>query len=183
MTVKSFPCSLIVKDRACWVIGAGREAIDKAAKLVKAGGDVRVIAEKDFRIEELENQFFVVLTIKGNPALTKKVAQRCREKRILLCAIDQPEYCDVTNVAVFERGALRISVSTDGVSPALARKIREGLEASLKDAPIESFLKELADLRKSLETAKPSDARIQKLIDAVQDVKFEAKMSIPKGNP
>lgn len=199
MTVKSFPGSLVVKDRVCWILGGGREATDKGVKLARAGAQVKVIAEtfspaereifresgisveeRAFSVAELTDQFFVILTIKGNPGLTKQIAARCREKRILLCAIDQPAFCDIVNVAVFERGALRISVSTEGVSPALARKIREGLESSLKDTPIEGFLEELGKLRESLEKSNAVN-RIDQLIEAVRDVKFEVKFSIPQG--
>ena len=41
---------------------------------------------------------------------------------------DSPGLCDFIVPSVVSRGALRIAISTSGVSPALARRIREELE-------------------------------------------------------
>ena len=67
------------------------------------------------------------------------MAQVCREKRILLCAIDQAAYCDVVNVSVFDQGRLCVTIGTGGAAPAVSKKIRMGLERSLKEEPLEEF--------------------------------------------
>jgi siroheme synthase-like protein len=197
--LKSFPCSLVVKGRDCWVIGADREGVDKALKLAKAGAEVVVVAEnvsagakkafrdagialeeRPFQLEDLNDQFLVVFELNQDLALTKEVAERCRKKKILLSAIDRAEFCDVSNVSVYEREALRIAVSTEGVAPALARKIREGLESSLKLVPIEQFMQELSDLRESVKNISDAAERRRRLIEAVEAVRFEARLTLPK---
>lgn len=179
-----FPASLNVKGRLCWVIGDNQEAHEKAERLHQAGARVVRKSLQQFRIKDLQKQFFVVFCPLDQPKLTQQVFKRCREKRILLCAIDQTDYCDVVNVSVFERGDLKVMISTNGVAPALAKKIRKGLETSLVDQPIETFLEKLAALRHKLErTVKDSALRREKLIAAVRDVEFRAILKLPKKNP
>ena len=97
-----------------------------------------------------------------------------------MCAIDQPEYCDVINVAVYSKGALKIMVSTDGVSPSLAKAIRQGIEAGFKDVPLEEYLGRLKVLREKLEKEVPdSDERIGRLIDAVKGFDIQVKVHLP----
>jgi siroheme synthase-like protein len=122
----------------------------------------------------------VVLCVKTDPDLTKKVAAVCREKRVLLCAIDQPAYCDVVNVSVFDKGRLRVTIGTGGAAPAIARKIRVGLEESLKDVPLEAFLDDLASLREKLEHEVPNPKdRIPKLLEAAEGFEFKASVRLP----
>src|SRR4051812_39757967 len=130
MIHKYFPCSLNIEGRRVLVIGAGREADEKTERLKKAGARVKNISFDKFKLSQLSPYFMVFLSLTDDLKLTKAVWKACRKNKILLCAIDRADYCDVTNVSVFERGHLKIMISTDGVSPALARKIRLGLEAS-----------------------------------------------------
>ncbi len=162
------------------MIGQTEEALEKAARLSAAGAKVKVVAPRAFRPQDLSSQFLVILFARDNPALTKSVARICRAKRILLCAVDQPAYCDVINVSVYERGPLRLTASTSGVAPGLAKKIRLGLEESLKDAPLELFLKGLSDLRRRLEKQVPDPKlRRKTLLAAVDGFEFKAKVKLP----
>lgn len=177
-----FPSALNVQGKKCLVIGApdDRELVQKSERLRDAGADVATAVPAKFSIDQIEDQFFVILCVKTDAALTKKVAARCREKRVLLCAIDQPAYCDVVNVSVFDKGRLRMTIGTGGAAPAVARKIRMGLEESLKDAPLEQYLDELAELREKLEKEIPNPPdRIPHLLKAAEGFEFKASMTFP----
>lgn len=162
------------------MVGDDREAREKSERLEKAGAKVTRVEPASFRLESVDDQFLVIYCPHNDRSATEKVAERCRAKRVLLCAIDQPEFCDVVNVSIFERGHLKISASTNGVSPAAARKIREGLEASLRDVPIEAYFERLAALRETLEreVADPVERR-KALIAAVEGFNFSARMEWP----
>ncbi len=177
---KYFPSALNVCDKECLVIGDDREANEKSQRLRDAGARVTVVAPKDFNLSQIKDQFLVIFCPKTDAELTRKVAAACRQKRVLLCAIDQPAYCDVVNVSVFDKGRLRVTIGTGGAAPAVARKIREGLEASLKDVPLEDFLDDLAALRERLEKEIPNPPdRIPKLLEAAEGFEFRASVTLP----
>jgi siroheme synthase-like protein len=195
-----FPCGLNVKGRACLVVGSDREAIGKTEALVNSGARVTLVADnlpasvakkfrangvrlvaRGFKLSDLGSSFLVVFCLMSDSSLTKKVAAACRAKRILLCAIDQPAYCDVVNVSVVQKGFLTIAIGTDGVAPGVSRKIREGLEASLKNVPVDRFLKALARLRKRLEWKEPaSHVRREKNLKMIKGFSFNANVALPK---
>jgi siroheme synthase-like protein len=179
MTV--FPAVLNVKRRSCLVVGDDQEAIEKARRLKRAGARLRVVAPDKFRLSMLKGRFFVVFCPKDRPVLVKKVFRYCRKHRILLCAIDQSEYCDVANVAVYERGDLKIMISTGGVSPSLAKKMAQGLHVSLDHIDLEKKMAGLKTLRRSLFKKKMDPALRRKcLIDAVNSVRFSARLAWPE---
>lgn len=195
-----FPSSIKVYQRDCWVVGHDREAIEKAERLKDAGARVTIVSdqlaadvrknfrksgitviERSFQLSDITDQFFIVLSAKNDPVLCESVYRVCREKRVLLCAIDQPRYCDVVNVSVYRKGHLAIMISTDGAAPGVSRKIRLGLEESLKDVPVDLYLAKLAALRVQLEKEeKNSMERIKKLLAAVDGFDFRAEVQIPK---
>jgi siroheme synthase (precorrin-2 oxidase/ferrochelatase) len=178
-----FPSALKVSDRECLVVGAAtdREMLDKSARLRDAGARVTVVDPSAFSPDQINDQFFVVFCPKNMPELVKQVWERCKQKRVLLCAVDQPVFCDVVNVSVFDTGRLRMTIGTGGAAPAISRKIRLGLEKSLAGSGLEQFLDDLAALRKDLEHTIPSAAdRIPKLLAAADGFEFEAKVRFPE---
>src|SRR5439155_20383409 len=92
---------------------------------------------------------------------------------------DQPEYSTFTLPALVQRGPLRIAISTSGVSPALAKRLREDLEP-LFDERFEGFLEWLDAYRAHLQSTEPHiDKRQQLLRAAVAKVKLHAKLELP----
>jgi len=199
MTTHFFPAALKVSGRDCLVVGDSAACVGKAVRLAKAGARVKLIRRsvsksdrrllvragvsislRSFSLKDLRNQFFVLLDGRDVPTLAASVQKVCRRRRILLCALDQPEFCDVVNVSIYDRGPLHIAISTDGVAPALSRRIREGLEESLKTVPVEKFMVKLATLRRTLKRGDlGQEARTEKLIAAVDGVQFRASLKLP----
>ena len=198
MKHRFYPIALNVKGRDCLVIGTDDEALKKAGALADAGARVTVAGEspatpiadletrglkflhRPFALTDLSDQFLAVLSFRADDALATDVGKRCRERRILLAALDRPSLCDVVNLALFDRGKLRIGISTQGASPGLARKIREGLEQSLENEPIEKFLEDLASLRERLEKDEPAfEKRKRALLAAIDGFQFHASVTFP----
>lgn len=198
--MRFFPSSINVAGRECWVIGHDREAVEKAGRLCDAGAMVTVVSDaitpealekfqalnlrllqRSFALADIQDQFFIVLSAKDNPKLCEDVYRVCRQKRVLLCAIDQPKFCDVINVSLYKKGHLAIMISTEGAAPAVSRRIRLGLAESLKDVPMDQFLDKLAELRVELEKLeKDPDERRKKLLAAVEGFDFRAEVQLPK---
>jgi precorrin-2 dehydrogenase/sirohydrochlorin ferrochelatase len=70
----------------------------------------------------------------------------CRARRILVNAADDPANCDFILPAIVRKGKITLAASTAGASPALARRLREELDAYLtEDMPALADL--LAEVR------------------------------------
>jgi siroheme synthase-like protein len=77
------------------------------------------------------------------------VSRDARARGLLVYVLDMPELSDLRMPALVRRGPLQIAVSTDGVSPALARRLREQLEHLLAQngVTLDAFVAHLASLR------------------------------------
>src|SRR5205809_93763 len=67
------------------------------------------------------------------PPRNAEVASEGRRGGVWVNAADDPDHCDFILPSVLRRGALTVTVSTGGTSPALARAIREELETYFTD--------------------------------------------------
>src|SRR5207245_9446611 len=93
---------------------------------------------------------------------------------------DPPVYSTLPIGGLVARGPLRVAISTSGVSPALAKRLREDLEP-LFDERFEVFLAWLDAYRAHFQATEPHiDKRQQLLRDAVAKVKLHAKIEFPK---
>ena len=142
-----YPIMLDVRNRTALVIGGDRIAAEKATNLSLCGAHVTVIAP-DFCTElldlerngtislrykvyepgDLEGAFAVIAATTHDPQLSKAIWHEAQERGQLLNIVDMPEYCNFILPSILRRGQLTISVSTEGASPSLAKRIRQQLE-------------------------------------------------------
>lgn len=143
---KYYPVFLDIEGRKCVVVGGGQVAARKAKSLTEAGARVRVVGSefcasllrlaekgkvvldrKRFQARDLDGAFLAIACT-DDSKVNERVHAAARGRRILVNVADSPGLCDFIVPSVVSRGALRIAISTSGVSPALARRIREELE-------------------------------------------------------
>jgi siroheme synthase-like protein len=150
--MKTLPVSLVIEGKLAVVVGAGKVAARKAAALIDAGAQVRVVA-KEFAPEFYDLEGFealreaykrnhlegasVVIAATDSPAVNARVAKDARAGGALVNVVDTPDLCDFTFPAVAQRGDVAIAVSTGGASPSLARKLKDEIAGSLDDAYVE----------------------------------------------
>lgn len=146
-----YPIFVEMKDRACLVIGGGREAQRKVEGLLAAEGRVTVVAPKltrdlqrrlaageidcerrEYREGDLEG-YDVCMVATDNGEVNAEVAAEGKRRRVWVNAADDPTNCDFILPSVIRRGSITIAASTGGGSPALARRLREELEAYLTE--------------------------------------------------
>lgn len=162
-----YPIFVELKDRACLVIGGGPEAQRKVEGLLAAEGRVTVVAptltrdlqrrlaageidyeQREYRAGDLEG-YDVCMVATDNGEVNAEVAAEGKRRRVWVNAADDPTNCDFILPAVIRRGSITIAASTGGGSPALARRLREELEAYLtEEMPALADL--LAEVRKEL---------------------------------
>jgi precorrin-2 dehydrogenase/sirohydrochlorin ferrochelatase len=144
------PISLRLDGRHCVVIGGGEVAQRKATSLLVAGARVTVVAPeitaglrelaatheivhypRAYRRGDLKDVFLAIAAT-DDPTMQRAVASEASAEGVLLNVADVPDLCTFIMPSVLRRGALSIAVSTDGASPALARRIRERLEGEFE---------------------------------------------------
>jgi precorrin-2 dehydrogenase/sirohydrochlorin ferrochelatase len=172
---RTYPVSLILKDRKCVVVGGGAEAASRASNLREAGANVLVVGEEAFAESDLDDAWLVVQATQDS-ALAARVAAACQARRIFFCALDQPQNNSYAHLALARAGSLTLAVGTEGRAPALGRRLREELQRVLNEADAAEEVERLATLR---ETTTPSERR-DVLSRAVADVHLTGALRFRK---
>jgi precorrin-2 dehydrogenase/sirohydrochlorin ferrochelatase len=164
---KLFPMFLKLTARPCLVVGAGHIAESKIASLLEADARVSVVApeateqvrtwaqskkvewhQRTFQPNDLEGMFLVVAAT-SSKELHEQIFEEARRQGVLCNIVDVPELCDFYYPAVVQRGALQIAISTSGLSPALAQRLRKELEGQF-GPEYEEWLEHLGEAREKL---------------------------------
>jgi siroheme synthase-like protein len=70
----------------------------------------------------------LVFVSTGDEGLDKRVAREARSAGSLVCVVDRPKLNDLNMPAVAKLGDVRVAVSTQGMSPAMASILRKRIE-------------------------------------------------------
>jgi len=159
--VRRFPLHLNLEGEKCLVIGGGEVGWRKAKALADCGARVTVVGERfcpalrrsrrvkrvarGFRSSDLEGCRLVVVAT-DDRELNRAVAEEACRKGLLVNVVDEPSMGNFIVPAQFMRGRLTVSISTEGASPLLARKLKERL-ADIFDESYGPWLELLASLR------------------------------------
>ncbi len=122
----------------------------------------------------------VMNTLKGDRDYARSLYELALKERFLLCSTDQPELSTCMMPALVNRGLLRMAVSTSGVAPALAGRIRHDLETVFDDE-FQSFMEWLKKLREEAQATEADDERRRaQLREAVEGFKLGTSITYPQ---
>jgi len=135
-----------IEGRKCLVVGGGKVAEDKIAGLIPHGPKITVVSprtvsgiqkharngvlswkKRRFSQKDLDSAFLVIAATNSS-RINSIIFHACQKNGTLCNAVDDPENCDFFYPAIVRRGALQIAISTHGLSPALASRLRRELE-------------------------------------------------------
>jgi len=163
----AYPVMLDLVGRPCLVVGGGAVAERKVERLVEAGARVTVVspsltqrllrlatdAQLRWRPREYlpgdVDGFALAMVATDDAAVNAAVAVECRERGVLINCADDPAHCSFILPSVLKRGALTVTVSTGGVSPTMARLVREELE-TLLPSDVAALTDVIAEVRRTL---------------------------------
>jgi precorrin-2 dehydrogenase / sirohydrochlorin ferrochelatase len=170
-----YPVFVNLKGKSVLVVGAGSVAIAKLSPLLSSGADVVVVAPRAQQAvlrmaEHGEVQFvqraFVSDDVKGrslvvaasnNPVVNETVMRSCREHGVWVNVVDDPARCDFFVPSMVNRGRLHVAISTEGASPAFARRLRRELDHWLHES-LDQYVDLLEEGRKRIRALVPEPA-------------------------
>ena len=95
-------------------------------------GRIRHIA-RAYEESDLDGGYEFIMVATDDGAINAEVAAAGKKRGLWVNAADDPKNCDFILPAVVRKGKITIGASTSGTSPALARRLREELDAYLTD--------------------------------------------------
>jgi precorrin-2 dehydrogenase/sirohydrochlorin ferrochelatase len=178
------PFFIDLSEQACLVVGAGRVAERKIQTLLAAGAALTVIApDATPRIRELAqdqsldwhertyrdgeaSDYFLTVAAASDQAANERVSRDARDAGRLVNVVDVPDLSNIYASAVVQRGELQIAVSTSGACPALAKRLREEMEARFPES-YGPLLSRLRRFRAGLRDAITDPAERKAILDRV----------------
>jgi precorrin-2 dehydrogenase/sirohydrochlorin ferrochelatase len=141
-----YPIYLHLAGKKCLVVGGGKVAERKVETLLEYEASIVVVSPAVqpnihtwseqgliewrrgiFQEQDLDEVFMVFIATDYED-INKDIAFLCREKGILVNAVDDPPNCDFYVPSILRRNSLCVAISTEGKSPLLAGKLRRELE-------------------------------------------------------
>jgi siroheme synthase-like protein len=182
-----FPIFVDLAGKMCAVVGGGEVAARKAHSLLQAGARVKVVAPRlceslkvllempevhhvprGYQPGDLEGSA-LVFAATDNPKINAAVYREAENLKILVNVADDPSHCSFIVPSCIERNPICIAISTQGVSPALARHLRERIEEAVP-AEYQRLAQLLGRLRAEVMAAHSSPerrkARWQKVLES-----------------
>jgi precorrin-2 dehydrogenase / sirohydrochlorin ferrochelatase len=166
--LKYYPIFLDIRGKICVIVGGGEVATRKAERLLDCGAKVFIISPKlSPALAALKEKSLIchiaaaysgdliqgaalVIGATDDEKTNAQISLDARSKRIPVNIVDDPQKCDFILPALVQRGDLAITIGTGGKSPALARHLREELEAKYGEE-YKIFLNILGNLRVKME--------------------------------
>ena len=143
-----YPVYLNLENRRCVIIGGGGVAEGKIARLREAGAVISVVSPdatpgirqmaadgilrwepRTYRPGDLEGAF-IAIAATNDRDVNRAIYKEAEARGVMLNAVDDPPNCSFIAPSIVQRGPVTVAISTGGASPALARKLRESLQAS-----------------------------------------------------
>ena len=190
---KFYPAYINLQQRDCLVVGGGDTACRKVLSLLECDANVTVISPKvcaelaaladegrvtlhqrQYQRGDVQPKYRIVIGATDSPEANSAIADEAAVNNVLCNIVDQPPLCNFYVPSSLQRGDLKIAISTNGKSPALARRIRLELEQQYGDE-YARLLEDLGRLRRKLLAEIPDDEerRRELLIGAVNSPALE----------
>jgi len=163
-----YPIFVETKGRRVIVIGGGHVGAEKVRGLLAGEADITLVSpalndelrgyaeagrlrhvEREYVESDLDGGYEFIMVATDDGAINAEVSAAGKRRGIWVNAADDPVNCDFILPAVVRRGKITLAASTSGTSPALARRLREELDAYLtEDMPALADL--LSEMRQEI---------------------------------
>lgn len=143
---------LRLKGRKCLVVGGGDVGLEKIEGLLACDGQVHLVApeaceavaslaeegsitwdRKTYEPSDLEGSFMVIAAT-NDSEVNIGVYDDAEKRAMLVNVVDVPPLCNFILPAIVRTGALAIAISTQGASPALAKRMKREIQDHFGEA-------------------------------------------------
>jgi len=184
--MKLFPIFADLTDRLVLVVGGGAVAERKTLALLEACANVVVGAPEltpalaalaaEGRIRHLPGPFdpawlhdmWLVVAATDDRAVNAAVSEAAKARRIFTNVVDDPELSSFQVPSIVDRSPVIVAISSSGVAPVLARRIRERIE-SLFDHTLGQLAGLAATYRKRIRASHPDLGARRRFYDWLLD--------------
>ncbi len=147
-----YPVFMDLQGRRVLVVGGGEVAARKVELVRRAGAAVTVVApwvadelaelRDDGAIEHVGRRFSagdiegaaLVVAATSDRSLHHCISHWCQSRGVPVNVVDDTPLCSVITPAMVDRSPIQIAISSGGVAPVLARRLRAWLEAAVPAA-------------------------------------------------
>ena len=147
-----FPIFLKLEELQVLLVGGGKVGLEKLSAILgnapatavtvvatQISDSVKEVAKKHNKVSlnerafsagDLDNKDIVIIAV-NDREISHFIRDAAKEKKILVNVADTPEQCDFYLSSVVQKGNLKIAISTNGLSPTAAKRIKEVLNQAL----------------------------------------------------
>ncbi|MBE9460781.1 bifunctional precorrin-2 dehydrogenase/sirohydrochlorin ferrochelatase [Dyadobacter subterraneus] len=165
-----FPIFLKLENLHTLIIGGGYVGLEKITAVLdnspeatvtlvspEIRQEIREIAVVNERLSLIERKFEdedlvekdLVIVATNDKEENKRIKSVARQKHILCNVADTPPLCDFYLSSVVRKGNLKVAISTNGMSPTMAKRLKEVLNEALPDN-LETAMEQLKAVRDML---------------------------------
>ncbi|ODS83822.1 MAG: siroheme synthase [Cytophagaceae bacterium SCN 52-12] len=116
-------------------------------ELIHSKPQIRAV-KRAFQPEDLDGKDLVFVAT-NVPGLNREIKGMASERHLLVNVADTPDLCDFYLSSIVRKGNLKLAISTNGLSPTLAKRLREVLTDALPDN-LETAMQQLNAVREYL---------------------------------
>ena len=165
-----FPIFLKLENLHTLIVGGGYVGLEKITAVLDNSPEAKVtlvspeirneilgLAAANSRINLIHRKFQeedflqkdLVIVATNDKEENKRIARLARAKNILTNVADTPAICDFYLSSVVRKGNLKVAISTNGMSPTFAKRLKEVLGEALPDN-LETAMEQLKAVRDML---------------------------------
>ena len=143
---------LRLSGRKCLVVGGGDIGLEKVEGLLACGGDVTLVApdaidalaelaeegsiaweKRAYEPADLEGTF-IVIAATNDTDVNIGIYEDAERRAMLVNIVDVPPLCNFILPAIVRQGSMAIAISTQGASPALAKRMKREIADQFGEA-------------------------------------------------
>ena len=191
------PLFVNLAGRRVLVVGGGRAAERKLPALLDAGAVVTLIAPEVLesvrrllhtspngellrrcaRVQDVTSDYALFFPLTDDRELNERLSVAARDAKVWVAGSTSPDDADFHLGAVVDRGPLRLAVSTNGASPALAGLLAQVLRQLLpesRDGDLTALRRERHLIRSALDTPARRTALVAQAVQFLENRPVES---------